>query len=89
MLIYKWANYLVLPVLLYLPPLLLQPAPLLLLPQLVHHVQEVGLVVVDARDLQGRNSIHILNLSGKSGLHSWAKFSTLIIIHKRWPIRDD
>ena len=47
----NFTPYLILPVLLYLPPLLLQPAALLLLPELVDHVEEVGLVVVDARDL--------------------------------------
>ena len=60
----KMSNYLVFPVLLYLPPLLLYPAPLLLLPELVHHVEEVGLVVVDARDL-GCNSIDLTIIGGK------------------------
>ena len=44
-------SYLIFPVFEYLLPLLRQPPPLLLLPQLVDLVQEVGLVVVDARDL--------------------------------------
>ena len=43
--------YLVFPVLQYLLPLLRLPPALLLLPQLVDAVEEVGLVVVDSRDL--------------------------------------